>query len=167
MQEPSNLDQENTVEEDLNDHRDLQHSDKKMLMHVAIKFLLLFIIIQFYDVLIDLMLLLLDLFFELIHLLIEIIEEILEVIMAETLPTTHHQNEVIIVNAALIIVLFALYKLFHGVRFVYRLKRHIKTDWLNYKRHIIMDWKQLSLISKSKLVSAYCVGFSLIFLLAF
>lgn len=143
------------------------HSDKEMLIHVGIKFLLLFIIILSFDFLIDLFLLLIELFFEAIHLLIEIIEELLESVLAEVLPTDKHQNEVIIINFALIIVLFALYKLFHGVRFIYRLKRHIKADWLNYKKRKVLDWKLLPLFSKIKLVTAYCTGFTLVFLLAF
>lgn len=168
MEQPNNTDQETTTEGSVNQAAEAHHhSDKEMLKHVAIKFLLLFVIILSFDVLFDLMLMLLDLFFEVIHLLIEIIDEVLESLLAETLPTTHHQNEVIIVNVALIIVLFSLYKLFHGVRFIYRLKRHIKVDWLIYKRHKIKDWRSLSLVSKIKLVMAYCAGFSFIFMFAF
>ena len=143
------------------------HSDKEMLIHVGIKFLLLFTIIFSFDFLIDLVLMILDLIFEILHLLIEIIDEMLESLLKEALPTTHHQNEVIIVNAAMIIVLFSLYKLFHGVRYIYRLKRHIKADWVIYKKRTSLGWKLLPFLSKVKLVTAYCVGFSLLFLLAF
>ena len=143
------------------------HSDKEMLIHVGIKFLLLFAIILSFDFLIDLMLMILDFIFEILHLLIEIIDEMLESLLKETLPTSHHQNEVIIVNVALVIVLFSIYKLFHGVRYIYRLKRHIKTDWLKYKKRKALSWQLLSIVSKIKLVTAYCVGFSLLFLFAF
>jgi len=143
------------------------HSDKEMLIHVGIKFLLLFAIIFSFDFLIDLVLMILDLIFEILHLLIEIIDEMLESLLKEALPTTHHQNEVVIVNVAMIIILFSLYKLFHGVRYIYRLKRHIKADWVIYKKCTSLGWKLLPFLSKVKLVTAYCVGFSLLFLLAF
>ena len=116
---------------------------------------------------VDLAFFLLDLIFEVIHLIIEVVEELLESIMAEALPTDKHQNEAIIVNLAMLIVFFGLYKLFHGFRFIYRLKRHIKADWILYKKHKISDWRALSLLSKIKLVTAYCTGFTLVFFLAF
>ncbi|WP_428353395.1 hypothetical protein [Methyloprofundus sp.] len=144
-----------------------QHSDKQMLINVALKFLLLFTIIFTFDFLVDLVFFLLDLIFEIIHLIIEVIEELLESIMAEALPTDKHQNEAIIVNLAMLIVIFGLYKLFHGFRFVYHLKRHIRADWLKYKRSKTSCWQGLSLLSKIKLVSAYCTGFTLVFFLAF
>lgn len=143
------------------------HSDKEMLIHVGVKFLILFVIILGFDFLLDLFLGILDLFFELIHLLIEIIDEALESLLKDSLPTTHQQNEAIIVNAAMLIALFGIYKLFHGVRFLYRLKRHIKADWLNYKKRKATSWHLLPIASKIKLVTAYCTGFSLLFLLAF
>lgn len=143
------------------------HSDKEMLIHVAIKFILLFTIILTYDFLIDLVLMALELIIEIVHLLIEIIDELLESFLAKNLTTTHHQNEMIIVNVALLIVLFGIYKLFHGVRFIYGLKKHLKADWLNYKKRKALDWKLLPILSKCKLVTAYCVGFSLLFLVAF
>jgi len=167
MDQPNDIDQENLVEGDISLDIHAHHSDKEMLIHVGIKILLLFIIILSFDFLLDLILLVLDFIFEIIHLLIEIIDEMLESLLKEALPTSHHQNEVIIVNVALLIVLFGLYKIFHGVRFLYRLKRHIKADWLSYKKRKSLDWKLLPLISKIKLVTAYCLGFSLIFLLAF
>ena len=167
MDQPNNIDQESAIESKSSPEIHAHHSDKEMLIHVGVKFLLLFIIILSFDFLVDLMLMALDLIFEVIHLLIEIIDEMLESILAETLPTNKHQNEVIIVNVALIIVLFGLYKLFHGIRFIYRLKRHLKADWLNYKKRKSLDWQALSIVSKIKLVTAYCTGFGLIFLLAF
>jgi len=167
MEKPDYMENEKIVESDMSPDIHGHHSDKAMLIHVGLKFLFLFIIIFSFDFLIDLVLMALDLIFEILHLLIEIFEEILESILAEALPTSKHQNEVVIVNLALGIVLFALYKIFHGIRFIYRLKRHIKADWLNYKKRKTLDWQALSIISKIKLVTAYCTGFSLIFLLAF
>ncbi|OQK18025.1 hypothetical protein AU255_09270 [Methyloprofundus sedimenti] len=167
MEQPNNFDKENAVENDIKLDMHAPHSDKEMLIHVALKFLLVFIIILSFDFLIDLTLMALELIFEVIHLLIEFIEEILESVIAETFSTAKHHNEVIIVNVALIIVLFGLYKLFHGVRFVYRLKRHLTVDWLNYKKRKSSHWQSLSLASKIKLVCAYCLGFTLIFLFAF
>lgn len=143
------------------------HSDKEMLIHVGVKFLLLFIIILFFDSLVNLILMVLDFIFEILHLLIEIIEEILEAILEGTFATNHHQSEVIIVNVAMIIVLFSIYKTFHGVRYIYRLKRHIKADWLSYKKRKFLSWQLLPIISKVKLVAAYCTGFTLLFFLAF
>jgi len=163
MEQPTNIDKESEITiEDVP-----YHSDKDMLIHVGIKFLLLFTIILCFDFLLDLVLMILDVLFEALHLLIEIIDEMLESLLKDALPTSHHQNEVIIVNIALIIVLFGVYKLFHGVRYLYRLKRHVKADWLNYKKRQSLNWHLLPIMSKIKLVVAYCVGFSFLFLVAF
>lgn len=164
MEQPKNISEEINADQSIDIPH---HSDKEMLIHVGVKFLLLFIIIFSFDFLLDLMLMILNFIFEILHLLIEFIDEILESLLKEALPTTHHQNEVIIVNVAMLILLLGLYKLFHGVRFIYRLKRHLKADWLSYKKRKFLDWRLLSLVSKIKLVAAYCVGFGLIFLLAF
>ena len=165
MEQPNNLDKE--IDADLTIEDVPYHSDKEMLIHVGVKFLILFVIILGFDFLVDLFLGILDLFFELIHLLIEIIDEALESLLKDSLPTSHQQNEAIIVNVAMLIALFGIYKLFHGVRFIFRLKRHIKADWLNYKKRKVISWNLLPIVSKIKLVTAYCVGFSLVFLLAF
>lgn len=165
MEQPNNIEKESESEITIEDVP--YHSDKDMLIHVGIKFLLLFTIILSFDFLLDLVLMILDVIFEILHLLIEIIDEMLESLLKEALPTSHHQNEVIIVNVALIIVLFSIYKLFHGVRYLYRLKRHIKADWLSYKKRQSLNWHLLPIMSKIKLVVAYCVGFSLLFLVAF
>lgn len=167
MQQLDNTDQKVAQKNDINSEAHEYHSDKEMLIHVGVKFLLLFIIIFSFDFLVELMLIVVDLIFEMIHLLIEVVEELLESILAETLPTNKHQNEVIIVNIAMIIVLYALYKVTHGIKYLYGLKRHIKADWLSYKKRKARDWKLLSLVSKNKLVTAYCIGFSLTFLLVF
>ena len=165
MEQPDNNLKENKADLSIEDIP--YHSDKEMLIHVGMKFLLLFTIILTFDFLVDLLLMALELIIEIVHLLIEIIDELLESLLAKNLSTTHHQNEMIIVNVALLIVLFAIYKLFHGVRFIYSLKKHIKADWLNYKKRKSLDWKLLPVLSKIKLVTAYCVGFSLLFLFAF
>ena len=143
------------------------HSDKEMLIHVGVKFLLVFAVIMSFDLLIDLALMILDLIIEILHILIEVIDEMLESFLKDKLPTSHQQNEAIIVNAALIIVILIIYKIFHGLRFVYRLKRHIKADWLSYKKRKSLSWQLLPIMSKIKLVAAYCTGFSLLFFLAF
>ena len=165
MEEPGNSEKETDTELKIEELP--YHSDKEMLIHVGVKFLILFIVILGFDFLLDLFLGILDFFFELIHLLIEIIDETLEKLLKDSLPTSHQQNEAIIVNVAMLIALFGIYKLFHGVRFLYRLKRHIKADWLNYKKRKSTSWNILPLVSKIKLVTAYCAGFSLLFLLAF
>ena len=169
MEEPNNISEE--VEKDITIDEEHPHSDKVMLIHVGIKFLLLFIIIFSFDFWIDLIFMILDLIIEIIHLLIEIVDELLESWLREALPTSHHQNEVIIVNVTIAIVvsivLFSIYKLFHGIRYIYRLKRHLKADWLSYKKRKSLSWHLLPIVSKIKLVTAYCVGFSLLFLLSF
>ena len=165
MEQPTDIEEETEPETTIEDVP--YHSDKEMLIHVGIKFILLFTIILSFDFLVDLLFMILDFTFEILHLLIEIIDEMLESLLKDALPTSHHQNEIIIVNVALIIVLFSIYKLFHGVRYLYRLKRHIKADWLSYKKRQSLNWHLLSIVSKIKLVVAYCVGFSFLFLFAF
>ncbi len=165
MEQPKSSDKETEEEIKIDDVP--YHSDKEMLMHVGVKFLLVFAVIISFDLLIELALMILDFIFEILHILIEIIDEILESLLKNRLPTSHHQNEVIIVNVALIIVLLIIYKIFHGVRYIYRLKRHIKADWLSYKKRQSLSWQLLPIMSKLKLVAAYCTGFSLLFFLAF
>ncbi len=161
MESPSNRPKEIKIEDVP------YHSDKEMLVHVAIKFIIVLTIILAFDFLVDLVLMVLNFLFEILHLLIEIIDEMLESFLKDKLPTSHHQNEVIIVNVAMLIVLFCIYKILYGLRVVYRLKRYIKADWLRYKKRQSTNWHLLPFVSKIKLLTAYCIGFSLLFLFAF
>lgn len=155
------------IEKELKIEGATHHSDKEMLLYIALKFLLLLVAIFYFDVLIHLLTHLFSIGVEVVHLLIEFIEEILEALLEKISPTTRHQNEVIIVNTAMLLVVFGVYKLFFSLRFVYRLKRHLKMDWLRYRKRQALNWSFLPLASKVKLVTAYVVGFISVFLLAF
>ena len=137
--------------------------DAAMIKRVSVRFALLFILIVFFEELLELVIEIFELLLEIIHIFIELVEQLLEEILEHLLHTDHHETETIIANGVLIIgfiglILFARYL----PRFWLRIKRNIFAVWLNYKRQKYSSWRALSPIQKIKLVSAYCLGISLI-----
>jgi hypothetical protein len=146
-----------------NDSAPSSEGDADMIKRVSVRFALVFVLIVFFEELLELVLDIFELVLEIIHLFIELIEQLLEEILEHLLHTDHHETETIIANAVLIIgfiglILFARYL----PRFWLRIKRNIFSVWLNYKRQKYSCWRSLTSIQKIKLVSAYCLGISLI-----
>lgn len=132
-----------------------------MLVRVSKKFAVFFILILMFDTLFDWLLELFDAIFELIHLLIEVIEHFLELFLEHTFHTSHHQSETIIVNSAIIIAMYGLYRLFRAAPRLYKqFKRNSLAAWLRHIRRESSCWRALPLNKKIKLVLTYSLGFA-------
>lgn len=134
-----------------------------MLIRVARRFALLFIVILLLDGILDLVITALHFILELLHLFIEVIEGFIEEVLEHLLHTGHHESEIIIVNVVLVVVMYGLYRLYRAWPPVYRrLKRQGWAAWLRYKRHKCGYWRVLSRSQKIKLTTAYMIGITLI-----
>lgn len=146
-----------------NDSAPSSEEDAAMIKRVSVRFAYFFILIVFFEELLELVIEIFELLLEIIHLFIELIEQLLEEILEHLLHTDHHETETIIANGVLILGFIGLI-LF--VRYLPRLCRRIKRKffavWLNYKRQKYSSWRALSHLQKIKLVSVYCLGISLI-----
>ncbi|PKM38452.1 MAG: hypothetical protein CVV06_00505 [Gammaproteobacteria bacterium HGW-Gammaproteobacteria-10] len=138
-------------------------SDKQMLLRVAWQFFWLFIVLLFFEDLLDLVTDVVHSVFEILHLLIEFLEGLVEEILEHLLHTDHHQSETIIVNAVLLLGFYVLYRLFRALpRIFRRIKRNYLAAWLNYKRRKYSYWRALSSTQKIKLTAAYSTGLALL-----
>lgn len=136
-----------------------QKSERKMLIWVAIKFVILFLVISMSDMLLDWLLSLFDIISELIHLVFEAIEYSIELLLEYIFNTNHQQSEIIIINSVIIIVFYLTYRtLLTLPRLYLRVKRNIKTIWLRKKRLRYSRWREMPLSSKIKLIAAYILG---------
>lgn len=138
-------------------------SDRQMLARVAWQFFWLFIVLLFFEDLLDLVTDVVHSVFEILHLLIEFLEGLVEDFLEHLLHTDHHQSETIIVNAVLLLGLYGLYRLFRALpRIFRRIKRNYLAAWLNYKRRKYSYWRALSSTQKIKLTAAYSTGLALL-----
>ncbi|MCK5830275.1 MAG: hypothetical protein KAH20_08235 [Methylococcales bacterium] len=119
-----------------------------------------------FDTLLDGLIGVFDLAIELIHLGLDVIEYSIELILEYTIHTGHQESEIIIINSALIIMLYMLYRAFFAAPGICRrLIRKYKAARLLRKRRRASQWKSMLLASKIKLISAYIFGvFCLLFL---
>jgi hypothetical protein len=128
---------------------------------VAIQFAVLFFVIFMFDTLLDGFIGLFDLVVELVHLGMDIVEYSIELILESTIHTGHQESEIIIINSALILMLYIMYRAFFAIPKVYRrLTRKYKAARLLRKRRRTAQWRLMSLVSKVKLISAYAFGVS-------
>jgi len=138
-------------------------SDRQMLARVARQFFWLFIILFFFEDLLDFAVEIVHSVFEILHLLIEFIEGYIEEILEHLLHTDHHQSETIIVNAVLLIGMYGFYRFVRAFpRIVRRLKRSCYAAWLKYKRNKLAYWQALLPEQKIKLTAAYLVGLAML-----
>lgn len=138
-------------------------SDRQLLTRVAWQFFWLFIVLLFFEDLLDLVTDVAHSIFEILHLLIEVLEGLVEEILEHLLHTDHHQSEMIIVNTVLLIGLYGLYRLIRALpRIFRRVKRNYLAVWLNYKRRKYNYWRALSPVKKIKLAAAYSTGLMLL-----
>jgi len=130
-------------------------SDQQMFIRVSKKFAIFIFIILMFDTL-------LDWFLGITHLFIEFIEYSLEVILEYGFQTGHHQSEIIIVNAIIILILFGLYKLYRKIpEFYYCLKQAVFSKCYNE----LLSWQILSLTRKIEVVLTYALGITTLFFL--
>ncbi|HBA64941.1 MAG TPA: hypothetical protein DCZ48_01960 [Methylococcaceae bacterium] len=138
-------------------------SDRQMLARVARKFFWLFLILFFFEDLLDFAIDIVHSIFEILHLLIEFIEGYVEEILEHLLHTDHHQSETIIVNVVLLFGLYGFYRLIRALpRFFRRVRRNVVAGWLNYKRRKAAYWRALLPAQKLKLTAAYLTGLALL-----
>jgi len=138
-------------------------SDRQMLARVARQFLWLFVILFFFEDLLDFAVEIVHSVFEILHLLIEFIEGYIEEILEHLLHTDHHQSETIIVNAILLIGLYGFYRLVYAFPgLVRRLKINSYAACLKYKRRKLAYWQALLPKQKIKLTAAYLAGLALL-----
>lgn len=128
---------------------------------MAIQFAVLFFVIFMFDTLLDGLIGLFDLVIELIHLGMDVVEYSIELILESTINTGHQESEIIIINSALILMLYMMYRSFFAIpRICRRLTRKYKAAWLLRKRRRAAQWRLMSLVSKVKLTGAYVFGVS-------
>jgi hypothetical protein len=140
-------------------------TDRQMLTRVGIQFVVLFLAITLFDDLLDLVLGMLHFVFELMHLLFEVVEGFIEEILEQTLQTTHHESEILIISTILILLVFGLYQLHKVWPRLYRpWRRNSKAVWLRYTWRQSFYWRKLPVGRKWKLSIAYLIGlFCLLF----
>ena len=150
-----------------------RHYDKKnetnrqMLTRISIKFFVLFFIVFMFDTLLDWFLSGIHFLLELLHLLSESIEYMIEVMLENTFQTSSQQSDVIIVNGAVIIGLYALYRVYLvAPKLCDRFKQILFSIWLRWIRGELTYWQTLPFSQKVNLILLNITGFgSLLFLL--
>lgn len=139
-------------------------SDQQMLVRISKKFVVLFFVILMFDVLIDIFLGVFDLFIESIHLIIEFIEYSIEVLLEHILNSNHHESEVIIVNASILIAIYLIYRFFLTLPRTYSWAlQKSKEHWHEHQRCESAYWQALPLSRKIKIGMVYSIGFLFIF----
>lgn len=136
-------------------------SDKQMFVRIGIKFVVLFVLIFLFDSLLDLLSGLIDMVLELFHLMIEAVEYSIELLLEHIFQSNHQQSEMIIVNLAIIIFLYAFYRFCLVLPRLYRwLKNKLKSACVKRQHREAECWHALSLNRKIKVLLAYLVGIS-------
>ena len=140
-------------------HYKQYETDRQMLVRIGRKFAVLFFIILMFDPLSDLLLAGIQAAFDLTHVFIEIFETLFEEFMEYTLQSDHRQSDIILVNGAIVIALYGLFRLYFALPRLYvRIKRNCLATWLRYIRHKSSDWRTQPFDRKFKLITAYTFG---------
>ena len=134
-----------------------QETDSQMLIRIGKKFAFIFLLLFMSDTLFDWVLGLLDLFVEGIHIVIESIEYSIELLLEYLIQTDHQHSEMIIVNGSILISLYLMYRLFKVIPVLYK---KLLNKWTMYLSNQSSYWHALSLLRKSKIISAYSLGVS-------
>ena len=144
----------------------LNESDQQMLIRISTKFAILFVIIFMFDSLLDLLSGLIDLVIELLHLVIEFFEYSIELFLEHILNANHQESEVIIVNVAILVLLYLFYRFCLVIpRFFVWIMRRTKAAWLRRKRREAACWRAQTLNRKIKVGTTYFIGISFILFL--
>ncbi len=136
-------------------------SDQQMLTRIGKKFAILFVLLAMFDSVLDLLSGIIDLMIELFHLLMDAIEYSIELILEHLFNADHQESDVIIVNFAILLAIFGMYRVSFFIPQLYRgLKQKIKNACLKRKQKEIDCWHALSLSRKIKVGLTYFVGVS-------
>lgn len=138
-----------------NEHKLNQETDRQMLTRIGKRFAFILVFIFMFDTLFDWFLGVMDLMLEGIHILIEAVEYSIELILEYTLQTNHQYSEMIIVNGAILISLFVIYRFYLAIP---RLYSKLTQSYCLYLKRKSTCWNSTPLIRKIKVVSAYCIG---------
>lgn len=126
--------------------------------------MMVFFVILWIDELLDLLLFFFQALLDLAHLFGEVIEYGFELVLENTLQTDHHSSETIIVNIAIVLSLFGLYRFIWSIpRLLRKLKRKFLAVYLKHRRRARFFWKSLPIKSKFKLVTTCFSGITFIF----
>jgi hypothetical protein len=119
-----------------------------------------------FDSILDLLSGLIDLVVEILHLVIEFFEYSIELLLEHFLNANHHESDVIIVNFAIIIGLYGIYRLCRVIPRLFNcFIRRTKAAWLRRKRQENAYWQALPLNRKIKVGTTYVIGVSCILFL--
>ncbi|WP_428353798.1 hypothetical protein [Methyloprofundus sp.] len=141
-------------------------SDKQMLQRVGKRFAVLFFVILMFDTLVDWFLGLIDFVIHLLHLFIQAIEYSLLISLEHWFHFDQQQSETIVVNAAIIIALYLVYRLILATPdLTIRFKQYLRSVWLRHVKREKSCWQAMSLSHKIKWLSAYSFGTSCLMLL--
>jgi len=153
-------------EEDLIEKEAVKKIEQHILVKLEIEFALLFLVIFSFDIILDIFSTLIDLFIELIHMIIEVIEGSIELGLEHALHTNHQQSEMIIVNSAIVIIIFLVYRLLKALPSIYvGFIRASSKSWHTFAQQTYDHWHVYSMRLKIKLILVYVVGFGGLFLL--
>jgi len=143
-----------------------EKTDRQLLTRIAWQFVLVFLLIVFFDTLLEWLMAGLHLVFELLHLVIEICEHLLEELLEHLLHTTHHQSETIIFNSAVLVAMVGLYRFFQRWQALsLRWRQRALTSWQHYKIQKLEAWQRLPGRQKLIVAGAYASGGALILFL--
>lgn len=130
-----------------------------MLIRISKKFAVLFIIILMFDLLLEILLEVIELIIEFVHLIFEFFEYMLELLLEHIFHSSHHESETIIINIAIILAFYGLYRYFHIAPHQFRsLQRRIKLNWKKHIRKETASWQSLPLNRKIKVTLVYLAG---------
>lgn len=136
-----------------------EKTDRQLLNRIAWQFVLVFLLIVFFDTLLEWLIEGLHMLLELLHLVIEVFEHLLEELLEHLLHTTHHQSETIIFNSAVLVAMVALYRFFQRwPALSARWRQRALTGWQQYKRQKAGAWQRLPRRQKLIVAAAYASG---------
>ncbi len=139
-----------------------QETDSQMLIRIGKKFFWLSIFLLMSDTLFDWFIGILDLLMDGLHLVIDTIEYSIELILESLFQADQQQSEMIIVNVALVIGLFLIYRFFLMIpKLLDKLINKISSYFYNKLDY----WNDLPINRKIKSSCAYCFGITCILFL--
>lgn len=143
-----------------------EKTDRQLLTRIAWQFVLVFLLIVFFDTLLEWLAEGLHILLELLHLVIEVFEHLLEELLEHLLHTNHHQSETIIFNSAVLVAMVGLYRFFQrwpALSLSWR--QRALTSWQQYKGQKLDTWQRLPRRQKFIVAGAYASGSALLLFL--
>ncbi|MFA6594673.1 MAG: hypothetical protein WCT16_05505 [Candidatus Buchananbacteria bacterium] len=144
---------------------DLQ-TDRQLLTRIAWQFVVVFLLIMFFDTLLEWLVEGLHILLELLHLVIEVFEHLIEELLEHLLHSSHHQSETIIFNSVMLLVIFGIYHLFRcWPALSLRWQQRLQAAWQGYRNRKVQAWQRLPRRQKRIVTATYASGSALILFL--